>query len=538
MSDSTPGDEPAEIQPAQTEDNKPRARRNWPGEFVVSLDLRSLALLRWCYGFILFCDTVVRWTDIRAHYSDFGVLPRDQLLALGWNENWFSLHMASGSLRWLHLLFLLQVVCALALLVGWQTRWNTFLSWLLLISVHSRNPMVLNGGDIYLRVILFWMLFLPWGHRWSLDARQGRSDHRFWMPDIRGDAVKGFAPLAVTIQIASVYWFAAIPKTDPSWVADYTATSLALRLDQFLTPAGLFLREHFAGQLGLLTMGVIFWEAYGPFFLFFPFDRGQVRTLGILGIMAMHLGFGTSFELGFFAWIGCCSPLVLLPAWVWNVPLKKLSALADSRLGAMPDKSSNRWLTLPRETLYFLIIAYCFLWNMQNENARPLNLRLPPRLLWIGNALRIDQRWNMFSPGPLTEDGWFVIDGHFKDGTEADLFAGGKPVTWEKPLDVVHTYKNQRWRKYMMNLWLADNQRYRLPYGQYICRLWNAGGRGPHELSTFELVYMLERTNMDSTEAKPEKTVIWTHWCFEQPPKSEGPKKEVKLPTVRPLKGQ
>lgn len=509
--------------------------RCWPGLAVVSLDLRSLALLRWTYGFILLCDTLVRWSDLKAHYSDVGVLPRNQLLSLSWNEFWFSIHMASGHTKWLTFLFLLQALCAVAVMVGWRTRVNTFLSWVFLISLHSRNPMVINGGDIYLRVVLFWMLFLPWGHRWSFDARSGRGDHRWWMPAVEGNIVKGFAPLALTVQIACVYWFAAIPKTDPSWMVDYSATNLALHLDQFLTPAGLFFREQFGWFLPYLTVLVIHWEAFGPFLFFFPFDRGQLRTVGAIGFMMMHLGFGSCMELGFFAWIGFCSPLVLFPSWLWDSPLRRFSEKADKKFGKLQGVDYPRFLLPFRECLFLLIMVYCFLWNLQNEDAYPKNLRLHRGLTWIGHALRLDQRWNMFSPGPLTEDGWYIIEGRFRDGRTADLFAGGKPVTWEKPEDVAHTYKNEKWRKYMMNLWLAENQRFRLPFGQYLCRQWNAGGRGLGELTNFDIIYMVERTNLDGTEAEPEKSVIWTHWCFDKPPQGAKSQAQPLLKPNRPV---
>ena len=131
----------------------------------------------------------------------------------------------------------------------------------------------------------------------------------------------------------------------------------------------------------------------------------------------------------------------------------------------------------------------------------------------------------MFSPGPFTEDGWYIIEGHFKDGRVLDLFKDGVELSWDKPEDVANTYKNQRWRKYMMNLWLSENERYRLPFGQYICRLWNKNGRSPRELSTFDLIYMLETTNLDGSETQPEKKVVWQHWCYEKPPeiKIQGP---------------
>lgn len=35
-----------------------------------------------------------------------------------------------------------------------------FLSWFLLVSIQVRNPIILQGGDVVLRAIMFWMLFL------------------------------------------------------------------------------------------------------------------------------------------------------------------------------------------------------------------------------------------------------------------------------------------------------------------------------------------------------------------------------------------
>ena len=491
---------------------------SWPGSHVFSLDLRSLALLRMVYGFLLFCDTIVRWTDLGAHYSDRGVLTRTQLFELVWNEHWFSLHLASGSMHWLNLLFLIQVLAAVALFVGWRTRLMTFLSWVLLISVHARNPMVLNGGDIYLRVILFWMLFLPWGHRWSWDISKGQGDHHSWMPRLQGNRIRGVAPMALLIQVASVYWFAALPKTDPSWTVTYSATELALRLDQFVTPLGYFFRDQFSGQLALLTFLVISWEMLGPFLLFFPFDRGQVRTLTILGFMMMHIGFGSLMELGFFAWIGTSIPVMLLPSWFWDRPCAKIGLWADARFGSDQSHTENSGWKFPREFFFLFLALYCFLWNANNEKILP-NLVFPKNLTWFGHMTRLDQRWNMFSPGPLTEDGWFVIEGRFKHGVVSDLFQGGKPLVWDKPKDVAHTYKNQRWRKYMMNLWLAENQKFRGPYGMYLCRKWNRSGRGPAELASFDIIYMLENTNLDGSESTPERREIWKHWCFDAPKK-------------------
>lgn len=499
--------------------------RVWPGDHVIDLDLRSLALLRVLMGVILLLDTLVRSSDIVPFYTDFGSLSRHALLELGWNQNWFSLYMSTGHRDGVAALMLLQALFAVGLVLGWRTRWMTFWSWLFLISIHSRNPMVLNGGDIYLRVVLFWMLFLPCGQVWSWDARRGRSDVRWWTPSIspNGISLRSLAGLGLLMQIAVVYWFAALPKTDPSWTADFTATNLALMLDQFLKPFGLWFRQTFWDWLPGMTYLVIGWEFYGPFLLFFPFDRGQLRTAAIFGIAAMHTGFGLCMELGFFAWIGVCMPLSLLPAWFWERPARQMTNRLDQALGkATPDSRPVRSLGWPlREALYGCLILYIFAWNCNNEGVA----YGPPLPSWsrgLAQVFRLDQRWNMFSPGPLREDGWFVIEGVRRDGTPINMMDGTDKVSWEKPAWISATYKNERWRKYMMNLWSADNSRYRLPFGQYLTRKFNRK-RDKREVTEFKIYYMKELTNLDGSEEKPEKVMIWQHWCFDKPKSAATP---------------
>lgn len=529
------------------EAGSPEEARSWPGDHVVDLDLRSMAFLRMAMAVILFLDTAVRSTDITAMYTDFGSLSRMALLELGWDPYWFSIHMATGNKYGIAFLMLVQVLLAFGLFAGWRTRVMTFWSWLFLISLHSRNPMVLNGGDIYLRVVLFWMNFLPCGQIWSMDAQAGRTDTRWWTPPLlaSGKAVRSLAGLGLMFQIGCVYWFAALPKTDPSWTSTYTATGLALMLDCFITPFGVFFRTTFWHWLPLFTFIVIHWEFYGPFLLFFPFDRGQVRTLAIFGFAAMHTGFGICMELGLFAWIGVLMPMVMLPAWFWERPARRLTAFLDRKLGGncwvepepYGQERAIRWF--PRELFYYAIIFYTLLWNMGNENLTPRRLRLPSNVTWFGQVTRLDQRWNMFSPGPLTEDGWFVIEGERRDGSKVDLLREKDgPANFDKPAWLAFTFGNERWRKYMMNLWLADNSRYRLPYGQYLSRKFNKAGRGPRELVQFKIYFVKEVTNPDGSESPPERVMIWHHWCFEapaQPPtRSNNPSVQAPPPAAAP----
>src|SRR5689334_20839721 len=114
-------------------------------EQIFGIDLRTLALFRVCLSLIILLDLALRARDLTAHYSDYGVLPRAALLGdIGWRVP--SLHFISGSAKVEALLFIVQGLVALAMLVGYRTRIATILSWLLALSLQSRNPALMQGG--------------------------------------------------------------------------------------------------------------------------------------------------------------------------------------------------------------------------------------------------------------------------------------------------------------------------------------------------------------------------------------------------------
>ena len=140
-------------------------------ETLFGIDLRSLAAFRIGIGALLLTDLGMRATDLTAHYTDDGIVPRsllDDRLRDSWRWSW---HMLNGSAAFQSALFLVAAFAAAALMVGFRTRFATVVSWLLLVSLHARNPFIVNAGDVLLRVVLFWSIFLPLGAVWSIDHR-------------------------------------------------------------------------------------------------------------------------------------------------------------------------------------------------------------------------------------------------------------------------------------------------------------------------------------------------------------------------------
>ena len=131
-------------------------------------------MLRVTTAAVVLVDLLIRSTDLEAHYSNLGVLPLHVLYEHNWNPYELSVHTMSGLWQVQAGLFLLAGAAAGALLLGYHTRLMTAVSWALLISVQNRNPLIAQGGDDLLRMLLFWGFFLPWGRVYSLDSRKKR----------------------------------------------------------------------------------------------------------------------------------------------------------------------------------------------------------------------------------------------------------------------------------------------------------------------------------------------------------------------------
>lgn len=278
---------------------------------IFALDYRSLSLMRMGVGAVLLWDALWRLTDFYAHYSDMGVLPRADVLQY-FDSQWiFSLYFLSGNEWFAFFLLLVSALFALSMMLGYRTRFMTMLSFIMLLSVQTRNPLVLQGGDIALRVILFFMLFLPLDRRWSLDA----FFHKVARPQTSGET--SVAGVAYLIQFSFIYIFSAFFKTDPVWHAEGTAVYRALQLDQFVRPLGAIFRRQSEALLRALTRVAWYGELYGPFFLISPFFSQYCRLGAVVFFLFLQIGFNSMMRLGLFGPIMIAISLGLLPELFW-----------------------------------------------------------------------------------------------------------------------------------------------------------------------------------------------------------------------------
>lgn len=449
---------------------------------LFGIDTRSLALFRIGLALILFADLVIRMQDIGAHYSDEGLLPRADLIAQYLDSWHLSLHLINGTWEFQLILFILQLVFAFSLLLGFHTRFCTVASWILLISLQTRNPLINHGGDAVFRLLLFWGMFLPLGACWSLDSKGNNQPYQ---------VISG-ATFAILLQVCFIYWFSAVLKTDASWRQDGTAVWYVLSNDIFATSFGRYLLNY-PSLLPLMTFSTMFLEFFGPFFAFSPILTGPLRFITATAFILFHLALGLTLTLGIFPYVCIAAWLAFLPSWFWDKILSTKSKV-------LPCKQN--W---PANCLSAVLLVYIFLGNMRTVDL----LSLPPEYNALGSIMRIDQYWNMFAPYPIREGGWFAIPAKLRNGQEIDLY-NEKPISWELPELCSACYKNDRWRSFMLNLLFDKNNAVNLSnYAKVLMRQWNEKHPYEENLVEFEIVFMSKLNDAKKTAKPHEKFVLW-----------------------------
>jgi hypothetical protein len=501
---------------------------------LFAIDLRSLAAFRIGAASVLLLDLWYRGQEITAYFTDAGVLPRTARIelfsfgeAFGFQHQW-SLHMLSGE-YWAQLvLMLLAAMFAGWLLVGYRTRLAAVASWILLMSLDGRNPVLLSSDDVLLRSMLLWSLFLPLGARFSVDAWRAGKSVAF------PTRIVSMASVALLLQLCMMYWFAVVFKMKslddmPSqWADDYSGVYYALHCDAFATRIGLWLRQ-FPTTMQFLT-GFSFWlELVGPILAFSPWYTKWIRGGIVAVFVAFHVGLGLCMTIGLFPVICIVSWLVFVPGefWSWaNAALPERwhnlrHRLANRLPAALFAKHETpayrrRWVV---EAGVGCLLVYVVLWNIRETDFKYWEPRLLSRS-WNAPAriLGLDQNWSMFAPVPRTEDGWLVMEGTLRDGTNVNLWEFDKPLPWSKPRLVSATYRTQRWRKYLDNLTTDSYAAHRLYFCEWLARRWNeqqASGDKTREVYKVELSHRIELTPPPGEPIPEAETrVLWT-WYFE-----------------------
>jgi len=133
----------------------------------IGIDDRSIALFRILVGVLIIIDVLLRFRNLNFFYTDLGPVKSELIIS---DFNQFSLLYYITDPIGVSIVFIVQILLAIILILGYKTKTVFILSTILVISVDLRNPYVASYADTLFRLLLFWAIFLPLGNKWSIDS--------------------------------------------------------------------------------------------------------------------------------------------------------------------------------------------------------------------------------------------------------------------------------------------------------------------------------------------------------------------------------
>ncbi len=141
----------------------------WNRFFFAPQSPTPVALFRIIYGLLVIATLVLLRSDWLAWYGPHAWMSvrTMHLLEPGVRINLFSILPQSNA--WSEIFFWVFLVSAALLTIGFLTRANSVLVFLCIASMDQRNLYIAHGGDTFLRVAGFFLIFAPAGAAISVD---------------------------------------------------------------------------------------------------------------------------------------------------------------------------------------------------------------------------------------------------------------------------------------------------------------------------------------------------------------------------------
>jgi len=278
----------------------------------------TLALLRIAFGLAAFAWLATLGHDLDSFFFRDAMAPLDFRSPNGGIWGLFEIFPSNGAVV---AMWVVGMLAALCMAVGFRTRLASVIVFLCLLSFERRNPWIFNTGDNLLRLLAFYLMLAPSGVSLSVDRWRAHRD-RFWEFPERAP----WAMRLIQVQFSMIYTFAVWSKVRGVTWNDGTAVSYAFRLEdleRFHVPEAITTSVFWAnlltyGTLAIeLGLGILVWNK-------------AIRPYILVAGLSLHLGIDFAIRVGFFTWA------ILLPYLAWISPdaaSRLIIAARDRALG-------------------------------------------------------------------------------------------------------------------------------------------------------------------------------------------------------------
>lgn len=489
----------------------------YPLRTVLGCDVRSLAIFRVAISGLILFDVGDWFLHAEQLFSTDGFL--DALESRQLSPYPFSLTYLTDSLWYTKLLLLILAASTISLGLGWYTKPATVLCWLLLVSFHIRNPLVLISGDSLLRMMLLWSIFTPLERTWSLDAVRNRSKRA---SDADASASEKWVFTAGTacliMQLCMMYWSAGLAKLNDTWL-NGSALDYVLRSDVYSRPFGRWLIEYPA-ITNTLSQATPWIEIAGPFLLFVPIANSHFRFATIALLVSFHMGIEASLSVAKFGVVSAIAWLPLLPSTLWNISLVgATNSLQTTRVRPLdtctpPHRLHPTARILLSHILPLLLLIYVAIWNIAaliDLSRATTNRCMPIAFYNVGEATMLKQKFHMFYEPP-THNPRFIFHATLKDGSLVELRTGRTldPLSSNHFPELPMDWTWKKVHRYLLSN--GPNQVVFQSVLDHYTQRWNREHQGQRAVLSSKLGCTLTPINRRPSQAKPTFIPSLAEW--------------------------
>ena len=258
--------------------------------FFKNIDNSPLIVFRIFFGFLIACESF--GAILTGWVHKVLIAPKFTFSFIG--LDWLQPLPGFG----MYFYFIFMGLFGIAIMLGYRYRVAIISYTILWAGVYFMQKTSYNNHYYLLLIISFYMIFLPANQYASLDVKQQRTPEQKAMPY--------WVSLLFIIQVAIVYFYAAIAKFYPDWLnGTFTRILLAgTTSNEFFL--ALFSNKYF--YLFIAYAGILFDLLIVPLLLF-----KKTRTIALVASLSFHLFNAIFLQIGIFPFFALTFSLFFYP---------------------------------------------------------------------------------------------------------------------------------------------------------------------------------------------------------------------------------
>lgn len=211
---------------------------------------------------------------------------------------------------WMYLPFILMIIAAALIIIGWKYRWACLVYFLSFTYVELLDKSNYLNHYYFVSLMAFLMIWVPAHRKFSLDA--------LFQPGLRSETTAAWTINILKFQLAVVYIFAGIAKLNSDWLLEAMPLKIWLQAHHNVPFIGEYLQQEW-------TAYAFSWAGccYDLFIVFFLLYR-KTRIWAYFFVVTFHLVTWLLFPIGVFPWVMIFSTLLFFSS---DFHKKVLSAL-------------------------------------------------------------------------------------------------------------------------------------------------------------------------------------------------------------------